>query len=74
MAAPAGMLKSTAYEKDDLKAWADWITICNELVAIMGESYGAAVALQAAPLSQDIAFIVADWAYSDLPSLLKYHL
>jgi pimeloyl-ACP methyl ester carboxylesterase len=62
------------YEKDDLKAWTDWVSSRGELVAVMGESYGAAVALQAVPLIPNIAFIVADCAFSDLPSLLKYHL
>jgi hypothetical protein len=62
------------YEKHDLKAWTDWVGSRGEVVAVMGESYGAAVALQAAPLIPEVAFIVADCAFSDLPSLLKYHL
>jgi len=62
------------YEKHDLKAWTDWVGNRGEVVAVMGESYGAAVALQAAPLIPEVAFIVADCAFSDLPSLLKYHL
>jgi len=44
------------------------------VVAVMGESYGAAVALQALPLIPQVAFIVADCTFSDMPSLLKYHL
>ncbi len=62
------------YEKYDLKSWTDWVGSRGEVVAVMGESYGAAVALQAAPLIPEVAFIVADCAFSDLPSLLKYHL
>lgn len=62
------------YEKYDLKAWADWLNSRGQAVAVMGESYGAATALQAAPLISDLRFIVADCAYSDLPTLLKYHL
>jgi hypothetical protein len=70
-----GRLKTYGfYEKHDLKAWVDWVTGRGETVAVMGESYGAAVALQAAPLIPQVAFIVVDCAYSDLPTLLKYKL
>ena len=64
------------YEKEDLAAAVDWFTARAGLepadVGIVGVSYGASTALQAAPLLPDAAFILADSAYQDLESILRY--
>jgi pimeloyl-ACP methyl ester carboxylesterase len=63
------------YEKDDLVDALDWFTAQTGLdrsnVAVVGVSYGAATALQAAPLMPDVAFVLADSAYQDLASILR---
>lgn len=61
-------------EKYDLKAVVDWARTKGGKIGIHGESYGAATALQALPLLQDIAFVISDCAYSNLNELLTYHL
>lgn len=64
------------YEKQDLVAAVDWLTARTGLdrpdVAVAGVSYGASTALQAAPLMPDLAFILADSAYQDLHSILRF--
>lgn len=64
------------YEKQDLVQAVDWFTERTGLdrsdLAITGVSYGASTALQAAPLLPDTAFILADSAYQDLKSILRY--
>ncbi|MBN2387117.1 MAG: alpha/beta hydrolase [Anaerolineales bacterium] len=62
------------YDKYDLKAWVDWACRHGGRVGVFGESYGAATALQAAPILPDLAFIISDCAFSDLNSLLKDRL
>jgi len=64
------------YEKQDLVAAVDWFTARQGLersqIGLVGVSYGASTALQAAPLLPDVAFILADSAYQDLKSILRY--
>ncbi len=65
------------YEKEDLVERAGlvhqrapvWIA---PMSAVVGVSYGASTALQAAPLMPDVAFVLADSAYQDLASILRY--
>lgn len=64
------------YEKQDLIDALDWFTAQTGLersdVAVVGVSYGASTALQAAPLMSDVAFVLADSAYQDLVSILRF--
>ncbi len=62
------------YERHDLKTVVDWAKTRCGPVGVLGESYGAATALQAAPLLPDLAFIIADCSFSDLPAMLAYRL
>lgn len=63
-------------EKHDLVAMVDWFSKKTGLprgqVGIFGSSMGAAIAIQAAPLLTDIAFVAADSPFSDLNTILKY--
>lgn len=64
-------------EKQDIKAWITWSLAQlgpGGLVGTMGESLGAAVALQHAAIDQRPAFVIADCPYSDLERLVTYHL
>jgi fermentation-respiration switch protein FrsA (DUF1100 family) len=61
-------------EKHDLKVIVDWACQKGGKVGIHGESYGAAITLQALPLLKNLAFVISDCAYSDLTELLTYHL
>lgn len=64
------------YEKEDLVAAVDWFAARQGLdrsqIGLVGVSYGASTALQAAPLLPDVAFILADSSYQDLKSILRY--
>ncbi|EJO5347450.1 alpha/beta hydrolase [Clostridium botulinum] len=65
------------YEKQDLKAVADWVfkkngTDC--IVGIHGESMGAGTILQNAAIDDRIAFYVADCPYSSMKGILKFRL
>lgn len=62
------------FEKHDLKVWVDWARAQGGAVGLHGESYGAATILQALPLLGEVAFVVSDCAFSDLPALLAYRL
>lgn len=65
------------YEKWDLQTVVDWAREQlgeGGLVGVMGESFGAATALQQAALDDQLAFVVADCAFSDLEQLLSYRL
>lgn len=65
------------YEKWDLQSVVDWARAqlaAGGVVGVMGESFGAATALQQAALDAELAFVVADCAFSDLGDLLVYRL
>lgn len=65
------------FEKHDLSAWADWV--CETLgpqtpIGLHGESFGAAVMIQAMAIDSRFAFGIADCAFSDLTDLLSHRL
>ncbi|MCB8987367.1 MAG: alpha/beta fold hydrolase [Ardenticatenaceae bacterium] len=64
------------YEKEDAAAAYAWLLERSGLqpfqVGVTGVSYGAATALQAAPLLPGAAFIIADSAYQDMRSIIAY--
>lgn len=64
------------FEKRDALAALDWLTARTGLqvrdVGVAGVSYGAATALQMAPLAPDLAFVIADSPYSSLEDILAY--
>lgn len=65
------------FEKDDLKAWIDYFsTKMGEgvFIGLLGESLGAASALEASKRDQRVKFCIADCAFSDFPSLLRLRL
>jgi fermentation-respiration switch protein FrsA (DUF1100 family) len=65
------------YEKYDLKACIDWLfSRCGQdcRIGVLGESMGAATALQHAAIDRRAAFYIADCSYSDLTAELKYRL
>jgi fermentation-respiration switch protein FrsA (DUF1100 family) len=65
------------YEKHDLGvffAWAQNQLVDGGQVAVMGESFGAAVAVQFAAIQPKVAFLVLDCCFSDLIDLLAYRL
>lgn len=65
------------YEKHDLAAWMAWArsTLTNGgLLGVMGESYGAAVAIQCLAETPGTAFLICDCSFSDLTELLAHHL
>ncbi len=65
------------YEKHDLKACVDWVEArfgTQAEIGIVGESMGAATALQHAAIDQRAAFYVLDCPYSDFPEQLKFRL
>jgi uncharacterized protein len=64
-------------EKFDVKAWVDWAfrqVGSKGVVGSMGESLGAAVALQHAAIDNRIAFTAADCPFSDLRKMLALQL
>jgi fermentation-respiration switch protein FrsA (DUF1100 family) len=65
------------YEKDDLAAWLAWAREklpAGGQLGLMGESFGAATALQCIAETPGVAFLVCDCSFSDLTDLLTYHL
>lgn len=65
------------YEKHDLAAWLAWarekLTNGGPL-GVMGESFGAAVAIQCLAETPGAAFLICDCSFSDLTDLLAHHL
>ncbi|WP_226669961.1 alpha/beta hydrolase [Metabacillus litoralis] len=65
------------YEKDDLKAWIDYATTRfgkKAYIGLLGESLGAASALEVSKRDHRVRFCIADCAFSDFRSLLKLRL
>ncbi len=64
------------YEKEDAVAALDWFTARTGLersqIGVFGVSYGAATALQMAPMTPEIAFVAADSAYSELEEIIDF--
>lgn len=64
------------YEKEDAIVALEWFVghsgLDRSQVGVFGVSYGAATALQMAPLTPEIAFVGADSAYSDLEEIVNY--
>lgn len=63
------------YEKLDALAALAWFEQRSGLpaaqIGVLGESYGAATALQLAPLAPDLAFVAADSPYEDLRTIIS---
>ena len=65
------------YEKDDIKAWIDYFfTRMGDgvFIGLLGESLGAASALEASKRDSRVKFCIADCAFSDFSSLLRTRL
>ncbi len=65
------------YEKHDMAAWVAWARerLGNGgQVGVLGESFGAATAIQCAAETPGLAFLICDFCFSDLNELLTYHL
>lgn len=65
------------YEKDDLKAWIDYFSTRmgdGVFIGLLGESLGAASALEASKRDPRVKFCIADCAFSDFSSLLRIRL
>lgn len=65
------------YEKRDLAAWMVWAKdrLTGEgLLGVMGESFGAAVAIQCLAETPGAAFLICDSSFSDLTDLLAHRL
>ncbi|MCQ6559317.1 alpha/beta hydrolase [Paenibacillus mendelii] len=65
------------FEKHDLQSSIDWLfercgSTCT--IGVLGESMGAATALQHAAIDKRAAFYIVDCPYSDLTEQLKYRL
>jgi hypothetical protein len=62
------------YEKQDALAALNWFSQRTGLpasrIGLMGESYGAATALEAAALRPDLAFVASDSSYRDLKTIV----
>ncbi|WP_083584429.1 alpha/beta hydrolase [Bacillus weihaiensis] len=65
------------YEKDDLRAWIDFLSARfgeKTIVGLLGESLGAASALEVSKRDPRVTFCIADCAFSDFRTLLKLRL
>lgn len=65
------------YEKHDLAAWMAWSRHRlprGGLLGVMGESFGAAVAIQCLAETPGAAFLICDCCFSDLTELLAHRL
>lgn len=62
------------FEKGDALAALAWFEqrtgLQPDQIGLLGESYGAATALQAAPSAPDLAFVAADSPYADLETII----
>lgn len=67
------LLTFGAHERDDLRLATDWLAARTGLprsdIGLMGWSYGAATAIQAAPGLPDLAFVIADSSFSSLTDI-----
>lgn len=63
------------HEKDDLAAAIEWLSrrsnLRDDRIGLIGWSYGAAVAIQAAATVTGIGFVVADSSYSSLADIAR---
>lgn len=68
------LLSYGVHEKMEAKAARDWFAVQSGLdpsrIGIAGVSYGAATALQAAPLLPEAPFILADSSYRSMPAIV----
>jgi fermentation-respiration switch protein FrsA (DUF1100 family) len=65
------------YEKDDLKTWIDYLVNRvgeKAFIGLLGESLGAASALEVSKLDKRVKFCIADCAFSDFQTLLRQKL
>ncbi len=64
-----------AHERDDLRLATDWLAQRTGLprsdIGLMGWSYGAATAIQAAPDLPELAFVIADSSFSSVTDIAK---
>ncbi len=67
------LLTYGAHEREDLRLATDWLATRTGLalsdIGLIGWSYGAATAIQAAPRLTDLAFVIADSSYSSLSDI-----
>lgn len=63
------------HEKHDLAAVVTWLgerlSLPASRIGLVGESMGAAIALQAAAIVPDIAFVIADSSFSELAAMVE---
>lgn len=65
------------YEKHDMAAWIAWARERlgrGGRLGVMGESFGAATAIQCVAETDGVDFLICDCCFSDLQDLLTYHL
>lgn len=65
------------YEKEDLRAWVDWVfqrVGPGAIIGTHGESMGAATVLQHAAMDNRLRFCIADCPYSNIVGQLIYRL
>lgn len=64
------------YEKNDLENVLMWFAEYTDLptssIGIIGQSYGAATALQMLPQQSDVAWVIADSSYSNMPDIINH--
>jgi len=67
------LLTFGAHEHEDLRLATDWLATRTDLpqssIGLIGWSYGAATAIQAAPDLPEIAFVIADSSFSSLTDI-----
>jgi len=69
------LLTYGAHERQDLRLAVEWLAqrtgLPHNRIGLIGWSYGAAVALQAAAQVHDLAFVIADSSYSSLGDIAR---